>query len=114
MSSLPSMSRPRAPPTAARPSGPCDAELVAVWIGQGHPEEVACVALAESGCAGRGPALDLGVEVIVGVDVEMDLVLAGSRIVNFLECELGGQAAAGDDEEEPVHVDRDLRTEPIG
>ena len=53
--------------------------------------EVAGVPLPQADGARLDPAGHLGVEVTVGPDVDVELVLARCRIVDLLEGELGGE-----------------------
>ena len=74
-----------------RPSAAGDAELVAIGIRERDPVEVTSTALSEACGARIGPASNLRVEIIVGADVEVDLVLARRRILDFLKSEWVGR-----------------------
>ena len=70
--------------------------LVPVRVGKGDPLEVACVALPRALCGGIDPTGRFGVEVIVGVDVGVHLVvLARRRSSTFWKATPGGVLHAG-------------------
>jgi hypothetical protein len=64
---------------------PEDAELVALWIGQHHPRDIA-LANVNVGCAECDESLDFGV-LILGAEVEMNTILDLLGVVDRLEHE---------------------------